>query len=265
MTAVADAEDPSSPTSHQKHIQALVDAKYRTQDEGNAILKAIEDKAGTITGTTAFDPTGDPRTSRQYGSDFSKAKQEFDHSAELGEMIGNFMPRAIATPDAVGGTARIAQQVSAAASLLGKDATGAMLVDWLTSTDQETLQSMRTQLQIIRGRVRPIATGDSGTRQSDSERKIASEVTGLIERVESPIDLLKNYPQVMGSLKQLYIESYVTRYNKAAKWDEIDYPFDLSTEAGQLAILKDFSDAGVDRDAALLGLDRLEQIQLKAK
>lgn len=49
-------EKEQDKSQHQQHIEALVKSGHISQEEGDEILRKIEVKAGTITGTTEHDP-----------------------------------------------------------------------------------------------------------------------------------------------------------------------------------------------------------------
>jgi len=220
---------------------------------------------------TQSEISADPRTGGQLSKDFSDLKKSYDKSLEISERIGNFMPQARALPDAVGGMAKLASTLAAVAELAGGEDLGEFIAENMTSTDQETLSEMRGTLQIIRSVVRPIATGDEGTRQSDQERKIASEIVGLVEKIESPLDLVKNYPQVIGSLRALYAENYVNAYNRVASDTSgaLQWPYDLSTDAGLLGLFTELSERqvfveGQEEKAADL-VKRLRNIQNRSR
>jgi hypothetical protein len=234
---------------------------------GNYYLGSGEPAVGKIepfaVGRTEYDET--PGSERQRGVAYWKAKERFDASIKIQEIIGNTIPNVIGAPKSVGGIAKIATEVAAVAEMFGLDPAGDAIALALTGEDQQALSDMRAQLRIIRGQVRPIVTGDYGARQSERELAIASEVVGLTERIESIPDLLRNYQQVMGSMQRLYAETVVSAYQDAAKFEEIAYLYDLTTDEGELKMMTEFSNHGINEDLALETLDRLEAIQLRGK
>lgn len=203
----------------------------------------------------------DPRTGSQRGSDFQEATDRFRASSELGEQIETIFPRINALPNTVGFRGRAGLLAGGALTAMGSEELAKLATEAISGGDQETISAMQTQLQLIRSRIRPLVTGDEGTRQSESERKIAGDVIGLIESIQGPADLTRAFPQVVGAMKQLYEETWVRRYNEAMQIPQIDVPFDLETDEGVLQFGQRLSDQGFDIDTARQILARLQRIQ----
>ena len=204
---------------------------------------------------------GDPRTPTHVSAAFVKAKESFDGSENIREAIGDFIPRARAIPDSVGGLARLTQVVSAGFELLGANATAEQISSYMSDTDQETLASMAAQMKLIRGQIRPLVTGDRGARQSDKELEIANRTIALTEQIETPLDLLRNFPQVMGGMKELYVATLVNQYNEAKHTEGLDFPFDLSSADSVSELSAEMTSQGISNKDQIRFLLRLSKIQ----
>ena len=257
MTTVADAEDPNSPTSHKKNIDALVAAEHITQEQGNEMLKAIEVKAGTITGTTEHDPRSTAGRSRE----FLENKNKYSASSDVQELISSALPRVNELPGAVGARGAIGVGGAGFLSTLGQDEMAEAFAQYMSGVSPAEATQIQTQLQVLRGRIIPIVTGEQGKRLSEMEREIASKAVGLIDSIKGPADLTKSYPQVMGAMRQLYAESWVTQYNVANRDEDIPYPYDLSNKDQRIELFTEFSEADVDIDTAKRTMVRLKKIQ----
>ena len=261
MIAVNEVDNDPDPTSHQKHLQSLVDQGYMTKGRMNEILESIEVKAGTITGTTEYDPSGDPRTDSQAGAAYQEHIDTFNTSSDVQEIIANLLPKVTAIPDAVGFSGKLALGGAGVLSSLGQDELAAAFAENVAGADAETIAALQTQLQVLRGRIIPIVTGEQGKRLSETEREIASRAVGLIEQIKGPADLAKAYPQVIGAMKQLYEESWVTKYKTAKSDKDIQYPYDLNARDDVVELFAEFSEAGIDLESSSRAITRLRVIQ----
>jgi len=176
-------------------------------------------------------------------------------------MITSTLPQIIELPGTVGIKGIVGQGGAGVLSSLGQDEMAAAFAQWASGASQEDIAQIRTQMQTIRGKIRPIVTGEYGARVSENERKIASDAVGLIDNLEGLADISKAYPQVLGSLRQLYAESWATKYRTASQDKDIDYPYDLANKEQRIELFTEFSDAGVDINTAKRTMIRLKSIQ----
>jgi len=253
-------DDKVSPTTHQKNIDSLVSAGAITRDQGNEMLKNIEVKAGTVTGTTEFDPK-DPRSASQKGAAYQANLESYNTSSDVQEMISNALPQVIDMPGTVGIKGSIGQGGAGLLASLGQDEMSDAFSQWMSGATPEDIAQIQTQLQAIRGRIIPIVTGEQGKRLSETEREIASRAVGLIEGIKGPADLTKSYPQVLGAMRQLYAESWATKFRLASRDENFQYPYDLSNKEQRIELYTEFSDAGVDVGTAKRTMVRLKSIQ----
>lgn len=245
----------------QKHIDALVESEAITREEGNELLKNSVIKAGTITGTTEFDSQRDPRTNSQKGAAHQNNVDAFNSSSDVQEMIGSALPQIIEMPSTVGIRGKVATGVAGLFAALGQDELADKFSQYMAGATQEEIAQIQVQLQAIRGRIIPIVTGEEGKRLSEMEREIASKAVGLIDSIQGPADLTKAYPQVIGAMKQLYAESWASKYRVASQDENINYPYDLSQKKDLLEIFTEFADAGIDINTAKRTVVRLKSIQ----
>jgi hypothetical protein len=239
----------------------FIDGLNISEAEKQKLKMAIAVKKGTVTGTTEYDPGADPRTASQLGSDYQQDKGRDDAASEVIELISTAFPEIQELPGTVGFRGKFGLGGAGLITALGQEELGEIFAEYVSGADQETIAAMQTQLQVIRGRIIPIVTGEQGKRLSETERKIASDAVGVIDSVQGPADLSRAYPQVIGALKQLYEQSWVTRYTVASQNEAIPYPFDLSTKEGLVGIFSQFDSAGMDVKGAKRAVARLRTIQ----
>lgn len=245
----------------QKHIDALVASEAISREEGDELLKKSVIKAGTITGTTEFDPTSDPRTNSQKGAAYQNNVDAYNQSSDIQEMIGSALPQIIEMPGTVGIKGTIATGGAGLLTSLGQEEMAEAFSQYMAGASPEEVAQIGVQLQAIRGRIIPIVTGEEGKRLSEMEREIASKAVGLIDSIKGPADLTKAYPQVIGAMKQLYAESWASKYRVAAQDENINYPFDLSNKDQMIELFTEFSEAGIDVNTAKRTVVRLKAIQ----
>lgn len=245
------------PTADEK----LIDSLDIPEDKKQALLKAIAVKKGTVVGRTPEDVAADPRTPSQRGAAYQEKVAAFDTSSDVQEMISNTLPEISKLPNTVGASGKIAMGGAGLLSVLKQDAAAEAFAEFVAGADAETISAMQVQLQTIRGRIIPLVTGEQGKRLSEMEREIASRAVGLIDQIQGIADFTKAYPQVIGSLKQLYEESWATKYRAASQDENINYPYDLTTKEGIHDLLQEFSVAGIDKDSAKRAVTRMQTIQ----
>ena len=179
-------------------------------------------------------------------------------SSDLRENLSHTMRNAIELPGTVGIKGFVGEKVGGAASaLLGQEAGDAISVA-ITGADQEAQGAMRAQMSNLRSKLKPIATGDSSARTSETERQIAGRLVGLIEE----LDVSASYPQVMGGLRELYSEGWVTEFNAAARSDLVDFPLDLNNNSGIESLARAAFAAGLDDEDVEDLIQRLTRIQI---
>lgn len=201
-------------------------------------------------------------TPSQHGKRVSEAMDSYEGSNNINEAITNVLPKIIENPGVAGTSGKFAEFVGAGATfLMGKEA-GDLAAEYFSGMDQEQLAKIRTQMQTLRARLRPIVTGEEGARQSESERQLANQAIGHIDSIQSVTDLAQAYPKVIGSLKQLMVESYVNQYQKATTHESIEVPFDLTTDDGLDQFMEKMAVAGMDEDTAVEAFKRLKKIQV---
>jgi hypothetical protein len=208
---------------------------------------------------TTDDPSG--LTGSQAGRRLSLAMDSYEGSATINESITDVLPKIIETPGVAGTSGKFAEFVGASATyLLGEEA-GDRAAELFSGANQEDLAKIRTQMQTLRARLRPIVTGEEGARQSESERALANQAIGYIDNIQSITDLAQAYPKVVGAMKQLMVESYVNQYQQAKRHDDLRFPFDLNTQEGLESFMESMAAAGQDEDTAVSAYERLKKIQ----
>jgi hypothetical protein len=237
----------------------LADPNLRPEDRAD--IKARIAKLTTVTGRLETDPSYDPRTNSQKGAAYQQNLDEYNVSSDVQEMITSALPQIIDLPGAVGMRGALSQGISGVLSSLGQEEMANAFSEYMSGASPEEVAQIQTQLQTIRGRIIPIVTGERGKRLSETEREIASRTVGLIENIKGPADLAKSYPKVLGAMRQLYAESWATKYRIAKTDETISYPYDLSVKQQRIELLTEFSDAGVDIDTAKRTVIRLKSIQ----
>jgi len=200
-------------------------------------------------------------TQSQQGARLSDAMDSFQGSTKINESISSILPKIIGSPGAAGTTGRIASFAGNAATILLSEDAGDKVAEIFSGMNQEELSKIETQMKLLRSQLRPLVTGDAGSRQSESERQLAGEAIGYIEQIKSTADLAQAYPKVIGSLKQLMVESYVNQYQKAKNNDGVEYPFDLTTDSGMEDFAYALFEAGLDEDTIGEAMDRALKIQ----
>ena len=213
------------------------------------------------TGMTPEDVASNPLTDSQKGATYAANVEEFNTSSDVQELISSTLPQVIEMPDAVGVKGAIGVGGAGFLTTLGQDEMAEAFSQYMTGAPPEEVAQLQTQLQVLRGRIIPIVTGEQGKRLSETEREIASRAVGLIEGIKGPADLTKAYPQVMGAMRQLYAESWVRKFNIASRDDDIGYPYDLANADQRIELFTEFSDAGVDINTAKRTMIRLKSIQ----
>lgn len=261
MIAVHEVDKSPDPTSHQKHLAQLRDDGYITPEKYNEILLAIEEKAATIVGRTPEDVAADPRTPTQVGAAYEEARAKIQDSGVVIEMISAGLPEVTAMPGTVGFRGKLGLNVAGLASSLGQDDLANWAAETIAGADAETIAAMTTRLQVLRSQLIPIVTGEEGSRISENEREIAGRAVGVIDEMRGPADLTKAYPQVIGAMRQLMEESWVSIYMTAKDQEKIDYPYDLSTKEGILEWQEIMVQAGMDEQSTKRTFARLKKIQ----
>jgi hypothetical protein len=242
-------------------LDDLVERGFISEDQRNQMLKDIEVKAGTVTGTTPEDLMRDPRTPSQQGRAYQQRLDSYNQSSNVQELITSVVPRVQDLPQAVGITGRIGIAGAGALTALGQDEMAEVFSEMVAGADPETISALNTQLQVIRTEVIPLVTGEESTRISDKERELASRAVALIDSVDSFADLTKAYPQVMGALKQLYEESWANKYRIASQDAKFEYPYDLSSEDERTELIQEFLDAQIDEQSIRRAVTRFMAIQ----
>jgi hypothetical protein len=248
-----------APSELTKLQNRLADPNLRPEDRAD--IKARIAKLTTVTGRLETDPSYDPRTNSQKGAAYQQSLDEYNVSSDVQEMITSALPQIIDLPGAVGMRGALSQGISGVLSSLGQEEMANAFSEYMSGASPEEVAQIQTQLQTIRGRIIPIVTGERGKRLSETEREIASRTVGLIENIKGPADLAKSYPKVLGAMRQLYAESWATKYRIAKTDETISYPYDLSVKQQRIELLTEFSDAGVDIDTAKRTVIRLKSIQ----
>lgn len=254
-------KDVQKANLKQTEQQKLIEGLPISREDKDELLKKIAVKAGTVTGTTEFDPQSDPRTNSQRGAAYQQNIDEYNSSSDVQELITSALPQVAEMPGAVGVKGKIGQGGAGLLMTLGQAEMADAFAEYMAGASQEEIAQIQTQLQAIRGRIIPIVTGEQGKRLSETEREIGSRAVGLIDNIQGPADLTKAYPQVMGALRQLYAESWATKYRLASREEGISYPYDLSNRDEMIELFTEFSEAGVDIDTAKRTIIRLKSIQ----
>lgn len=200
-------------------------------------------------------------TESQAGARLSDAMTSYQGSDKINESIASVLPKIIGSPGAAGTTGRLASFAGNVATILMNEEAGNTVSELFSGMDQEELSRIETEMKLLRAKLRPLVTGDSGSRQSESERRLAGEAIGFIEEIKTTADLAQAYPKVIGSLKQLVVESYVNQYQQAKNNEGIDYPFDLTTSEGMEDFALTLFDSGLDEQTIEEAMNRSLKIQ----
>ena len=205
---------------------------------------------------------GDPRTPSQRGADYSDNLLQFNSSSNVQEMIGSVLPRVMDMPGAVGTRGKVATLLSGAASALGQDQLAQHISDVISSASPEEISSIMAQLQATRGELTPLVTGqESRARLSEGEREMADKAVALIDQIKGPADLTRSYPQVIGALRQFYVESLTKQYRLAKQDPAINYPYDLNDDDDVNELVDLALQSGLDEQTIRSMLSRLAKIQ----
>lgn len=225
--------------------------------DGSPVLGKIQPVAPSATQSEL----NDPRTSSQRGAAYQESINRVNSAGEVREMIASSLPLVAELPRTVGATGKIAMGGSGLLSALGQEEAASAFANAVAGADQETISAMQVKLQALRARIIPLVTGERSTRLSEQEREIASKTVGLIDSIQGPADLTKSYPQVIGAMKQLYEESWVTAYTEAKNSPEIDYPYNLNDRDELAELFEQFSVSGIDEKSSKRAVARLMAIQ----
>ena len=246
-------QEAEERTTNMKVLDDLVTQGHITKQQRNQYLEDQQAKAGTITGTTQFDPSQDPRTQSQQGVAHQENLDKWNQSSDVQEMIGSALPRVTSLPGAVGATGKIAIGAAGLFTTLGYEELAEASSQYFAGASPEEVSAVMAQLQAVRGELIPIVTGqESRARLSDDERRAGDRAVSLIEEMRGPADLAKSYPQVVGALRQFYEESWAEKYRVASRSKEINYPYDLNdrdemVELADIALMSGLDDKSVRR------------------
>jgi hypothetical protein len=222
----------------------------------------VHSKASPIAqGATQSEISNFPGTASQRGAQYLANIEEYNTSSDVQELIGSALPQVVEMPGAVGIKGAFGSGGAGLLTALGQEEMADAFSQWMSGADQTEITQLQTQLQVLRGRIIPIVTGEQSKRLSEMEREIASTVVGLIESIKGPADLTKAYPQVVGAMRQLYAESWVRKFNISSRDEDVAYPYDLSDKEQRIELFTEFSEAGVDMNTAKRTMIRLKSIQ----
>lgn len=219
----------------------------------------------TVIGQTIQTDSVGGLTESQAGARLSDAMTSYEGSEKINESISSVLPKIIGSPGAAGTTGRLASFAGNVATILMNEEAGNTVSELFSGMDQEELSRIETEMKLLRAKLRPLVTGDSGSRQSESERRLAGEAIGFIEEIKSTADLAQAYPKVIGSLKQLAVESYVNQYQQAKNNEGVEYPFDLTTDQGMEDFALSLFEAGLDEKTIEEAMNRSLKIQTGRK
>jgi hypothetical protein len=248
-------------------LQEKLDMGMRRDWAETAVVE--KDETGNIsvtsqpTGMTSEDAAsrGDPRSNSGRSAQYLANIDEYNTSSDVQELITSALPQVVEMPGAVGIKGTIGLAGSGLLTTLGQDEMADVFSQYMSGALPEDIAQLQTQLQVLRGRIIPIVTGEQGKRLSETEREIASKAVGLIESIKGPADLTKAYPQVIGAMRQLYAESWVRKFNISSRDEDVAYPYDLSDKEQRIELFTEFSEAGVDMNTAKRTMIRLKSIQ----
>ncbi len=281
---IIEAAGPDKQYSHEEIMSTGLGVRLFTESGSRTAQKFIDSDGNAVQGSmdkqgNYFDSSGeqrtditpiapqagqgdiDPRSGAQRGKAYQEHLDAYQSASDVQELITAGLPRILELPQAVGMKGKIAMGGAGLLSTFGQEEMAEAFSEYMSGADAETIATIQTQLQAIRARIIPIVTGEQGKRLSEMEREIASRTVGLIDEIRGPADLTKSYPQVIGALKQLYEESWATKYRTARNEPGLPYPFDLSDKGDRIELLQEFSDAGIDIDSAKRAIFRLKAIQ----
>jgi hypothetical protein len=241
----------------QPAVVMIDDAGNAFYEDGGPVMGKVTPFAtneGGVIGT-------DPRTGTQRGAAYDAHLGSFNDSTNVQELITDALPRVNKLPDTVGVKGWFATAGAGLLTTFGRDEAANRFAEWVGGASAEEIAEIQTQLQVIRSRIIPITTGEESSRISDNERDIANKTVGVIDGIRGPADLTKAYPQVMGAMTQLYIESWANKYNLASQDQYIEYPYDLNNDTDVEKLFDEFFDAGIEVETAKRAVTRLAKIQ----
>ncbi len=192
------------------------------------------------------------------------AVESANSSAALRRDLVSTLPRILANKESVGIRGNLGLGAGGLVTLgFGADA-GDEIARLIAGNDQEAIAQIQTRLTTLRSKLRPIVTGEGGTRQSETERQIASKAIGFIDQIKGPADFTRAFPQIVGAMKELISATLENEFEQAAITEAVEFPFDLNSEEGIRALTQLLNDAGFeesDLETAKGIRDRLLRIQ----
>ena len=112
------------------------------------------------------------------------AKQVRQSAAAIADLT-RFIANVKKTPGAIGLKGTVGVPVSGVAEQFLGQGTGETVSKAITGGSQASVREIRTQAQLLRGRLLPIATGESG-RFTESERAMAGEAMAALDATQGP-------------------------------------------------------------------------------
>jgi len=181
----------------QTEDERLINGLDIPQAEKDRLLKNIAVKRGTVTGRTAQDVSGDPRTPSQLGAAYQARVDAMVNReqmvGELGALAGKL---ATLGPGAVGLRGVVGNAVGGViGNLYGRDA-GDAASTLIAGEKAKDLQEVKVQAQSLVAKMLPTITGDTSGRYTEGEQLRAKQV-------QATLDKAKDKDQVMTSLGAL--------------------------------------------------------------
>ena len=193
----------------------------------------------------------------------TEATESANTSSALRRNIFGTLPEVEANKKSVGVRGNIGLKLGGIATNILGESAGNEVAQAIAGNDQEKIAQIQTRLTTLRAKLRPIVTGEEGARQSEAERQIAGKAIGFIDQIKGPADLAAAFPQVQGALKELGMATLENEYEQAALSPAVDFPFDLNSRDGIIALGTELSEAGYTLEEAKRVRDRLLRIQNK--
>ena len=191
----------------------------------------------------------------------TEAVQSANDSAALRRDLLSTLPELAENRKSVGIRGNVGLGLGGVATnILGEQA-GDAVANAIAGNDQAKLAQIQTRLTTLRSKLRPIVTGEGGTRQSETERQIASKAIGFIDQIKGPADLARAFPQVQGAMKELIGATLENEFEQASRSAAVEFPFDLSNDQGFRDLWRELSAAGFSGEEAVRVRDRLLRIQ----
>ena len=156
------------------------------------------------------------------------------------------------TPGAVGLRGAISQPASGVVGQVLGDKAGQLTSKAISGASQENVANLRVQAQLMRGRLLPVVTNETG-RFTEAERAIATEALGAL-------DIAQDKTQVKAA-SQALLQITIGDRERGYKTLGVKPKYNLSTVEGYAAQAKELEKLGLSQKQAADTVDRMIMIR----